>query len=56
MESKTSKDDNGIKITYAHINKALRKLAKIDTNTKVIQYYSLPSSIETLNHHFYYKL
>ena len=43
------KDTNGIKMTYAHINKALRKLAKIDTNPKVIQYYSLPSNIETLN-------
>ena len=44
-----TKDANGIKITYAHINKALRKLAKIDTNAKVIQYYPLPKDIELLN-------
>jgi len=43
------KDANGIKMTYAHINKALRKLAKIDTNAKVTQYYPLPTNIETLN-------
>lgn len=46
----TLKDDaNGIKITYAHINKALRKLAKIDSNAHIKQYYAFPTATETLN-------
>jgi len=42
-------DDNGIHITYAHINKALRKLAGIEKSELLTQYYPLPTSIEELN-------
>lgn len=44
-----AEDDNGVSITYAHINKALRKLAGIDSNELITQYYPLPNSIEDLN-------
>ena len=42
-------DENGISITYAHINKALRKLAGIENNKLLAQYYPLPTSLEDLN-------
>ncbi len=42
-------DENGISITYAHINKALRKLAGIENNDLLTQYYPLPTSLEDLN-------
>jgi len=42
-------DDNGIEITYAHINKALRKLAGIESNKLITQYYPLSGEIEDLN-------
>ena len=42
-------DSSGIPITYAHINKALRKLAGIDTNPLITQYYPLPATVEDLN-------
>ena len=42
------KDESGIHITYAHINKALRKLAGIESNQLITQYYPL-ASVETLD-------
>jgi len=42
-------DENGIKITYAHIHKALRTLAGIQSNKLLTKYYPLPSNIEELN-------
>lgn len=43
------KDDAGIEITYGHINKALRKLAGIDTNELITQYYPLSGDIDSLD-------
>ena len=43
------KDDTGIEITYGHINKAMRKLAGIDTEELITQYYPLSGEIEDLN-------
>jgi len=43
------KDENGIEITYAHVNKALRKLAGIENNQLITQYYPLSGEIEELN-------
>ena len=42
-------DENGINITYAHINKAMRKLAKIENNQLLTQYYPLAGTIEDLD-------
>jgi len=42
-------DENGINITYAHINKAMRKLAKIEDNQLLTQYYPLAGTIEDLD-------
>lgn len=42
-------DSNGIKITYGHINKALRKLSGIENDKLITQYYPLADSIEDLN-------
>ena len=42
-------DSNGINITYAHVNKALRKLAGIENNKLLTQYYPIPAEIEDLN-------
>ncbi len=44
-----AKSDNGIKITYAHVNKALRKLSGIATDPLVVQYYPLDNSLDDLN-------
>lgn len=44
-----SKSDNAIAITYEHINLALRKLAKIDSNELVTQYYPLSNTTKSLN-------
>ena len=41
-------DNGGIKITYAHINKAIRKLAGIDKNAHINQYFPLDTSLEDL--------
>jgi len=41
-------DNSGIKITYAHINKALRKLSGLEGNTFVEQYYPLDNELEDL--------
>ena len=51
VNPKTLKKDieNGIKINYGHINKALRKLANIDTNSNINQYYPLDSTLEDLD-------
>ena len=43
------KDSDGIEITYAHINKALRKLSAIENDNLVTQYYPLSGEIESLN-------
>ena len=43
------KDINGIKITYAHVNKAMRKLAGIEANKLLTQYYPLDGTIEDLD-------
>ena len=42
-------DSSGISITYGHINKALRKLAGIENNSLIQQYYPLDSALEELN-------
>jgi len=47
--STLSQSDNGIKITYAHINKALRKLSGIENNELITQYYPLDNNVEELN-------
>jgi len=50
VNAKTLKRDiNGIKITYAHVNKAMRKLAGIENNKLATQYYPLDGTIEDLN-------
>ncbi len=41
-------DNGGIKITYGHINKAIRKLANIDKNDHINQYFPLDTSLEDL--------
>ena len=43
------KDINGIKMTYAHVNKAMRKLAGIEANKLLTQYYPLDGTIEDLD-------
>ena len=49
VNAQTLKPDNaGIKITYAHINKAIRKLAGIDKNAHINQYFPLDTSLEDL--------
>lgn len=45
----TSSEKSAIAITYENINLALRKLAKIDDNKLVTQYYPLPNSTESLD-------
>jgi len=47
--STLERDDGGIQITYGHINKALRKLAGIEQNELITQYYPLSADIEELN-------
>ena len=44
-----SDPEEGTKITYAHINIALRKLAGIETNPLIVQYYPLDSNLDSLN-------
>ena len=44
-----AKDSAGIHITYGHVNKALRKLAGIESNELLTQYYPLDTSLEDLN-------
>ena len=46
--STLAKDNSGIKITYAHVNKALRKLAGIENDELITQYYPL-TSVEELD-------
>lgn len=47
--STLANDDNGVNITYAHINKAIRKLASIESNELLTQYYPLSGEVEDLN-------
>ncbi|MDF1877727.1 DUF1501 domain-containing protein [Sulfurimonas sp. SAG-AH-194-L11] len=42
-------DESGIYITYAHINKAMRKFAQIQNDNLITQYYPLSGTIEELN-------
>ncbi|MDQ7042081.1 MAG: DUF1501 domain-containing protein [Sulfurimonas sp.] len=42
-------DANGINITYAHINKAMRKFAQIQDDNLITQYYPLPGTLEDLD-------
>jgi len=46
--STLQKDDKGIKINFAHINKALRKLAGLSDNAQINKYYPLAGNIEDL--------
>ncbi len=47
--SNLTQSENGIKITYAHINRALRKLAGIDKDPLLVQYYPLDNNLDDLN-------
>ncbi len=42
-------DNSGLNITYAHVQKALRRLAGIHNNAHINQYFPLDTSIEDLN-------
>ena len=42
-------DSSGENITYAHINKALRKLAGIESNSLITQYYPLSGDIKEVD-------
>ena len=44
-----STQESAVEITYENINFALRKLAKIDTDKLITQYYPLSNSTKDIN-------